>query len=622
LGHLFERMSRPQKRVVLVLLDTMLIALSLLGAVMLRYGSFFPTEAFIDAALWFPLVTLLGGAFSWLARLPHYKLSAFDNSAILRVAYASLALVASASICGHLFGLNSAGSVPVIAGSTFFLSVILSRVLAQKFVAYSVSRHKKRVPVAIYGSGLAAVQLATALREDSEVKPVAFVDHNPTLRGVLIAGMQVHSVADLSKLAARHGIKRLLISVPDLPGTTQQAIADSIRGLGIDTQVLPSYAELLASKDISKGLRPVAPNDLLGRSAVDLAGPEIAKAYAGRAVMVTGTGGSIGTELCRQIMQCRPRHLVLFEQSEFALYKIQQELAPIAELAGVALTARLGSVTDAGLVRTVLAEQNVEIVLHAAAYKHVPLVEENEVEGARNNVIGTRVVAEACDAMGIERFILVSTDKAVRPTTIMGATKRMAELVVQDLHTRSTDTRYAIVRFGNVLGSSGSVLPLFQKQIEAGGPVTVTHKDVERYFMTISEASRLVLLAGAFADGGDVFVLDMGKPMRILDIARRMIELSGNTVRENGETSGIEIKVTGLRPAEKMSEELFLDDANLVDTPHPKISLAHEEMLSEIAVSRILRELRLAIERSDPMAVRQTIENRLSEYQGEQKNTA
>jgi len=537
-------MSRPQKRVVLVLLDTMLIALSLLGAVMLRYGSFFPTEAFIDAALWFPLVTLLGGAFSWLARLPHYKLSAFDNSAILRVAYASLALVASASICGHLFGLNSAGSVPVIAGSTFFLSVILSRVLAQKFVAYSVSRHKKRVPVAIYGSGLAAVQLATALREDSEVKPVAFVDHNPTLRGVLIA------------------------------------------------------------------------------SAVDLAGPEIAKAYAGRAVMVTGAGGSIGTELCRQIMQCRPRHLVLFEQSEFALYKIQQELAPIAELAGVALTARLGSVTDAGLVRTVLAEQNVEIVLHAAAYKHVPLVEENEVEGARNNVIGTRVVAEACDAMGIERFILVSTDKAVRPTTIMGATKRMAELVVQDLHTRSTDTRYAIVRFGNVLGSSGSVLPLFQKQIEAGGPVTVTHKDVERYFMTISEASRLVLLAGAFADGGDVFVLDMGKPMRILDIARRMIELSGNTVRENGETSGIEIKVTGLRPAEKMSEELFLDDANLVDTPHPKISLAHEEMLSEIAVSRILRELRLAIERSDPMAVRQTIENRLSEYQGEQKNTA
>lgn len=606
----------------LVLLDAALAAGSLLVAFMLRYGSFFPAQALSEASYLFVVVVLAGAAISWKARLPHFKLSAFDSSATIRVAYAAAGLLVAASIASYGLGLSGARSVPAIAAATFFLSVILSRVLAQRVVRYLISRNANRVPVAIYGSGLPAVQLATALREDSDVKPVAFIDHNPTLRGVLIAGMEVHAVSDLSKLVMRYGIQRLLIAVPDLPGTTQQAIAASIRGYGLDTQILPSYAELLAGKDISKGLRPVAADALLGRSTIDLDGPEIAKAYAGRAVMVTGAGGSIGTELCRQIIQCRPRHLVMFEQSEFALYQIQQELGPIAELAGVALTARLGSVTDAARVRSVLTEQDVEIVLHAAAYKHVPLVEENEVEGARNNVFGTRVVAEACAALNIERFILVSTDKAVRPTNIMGATKRMAELVVQDLQTRSSSTRYAIVRFGNVLGSSGSVLPLFQKQIEAGGPVTVTHNDVERYFMTVSEASRLVLLAGAFSEGGDVFVLDMGKPMRILDIARRMIELSGNTVREPGESAGIEIKVVGLRPAEKMSEELFLDVANLVETPHPKIRLAHENKLSEIAVSRMLKELREAIDHSDPVKVRKTIEARLSEYQGEQASIA
>lgn len=620
--HLIEQMSRTRKRIALVLLDAVLVAISLLIAIMLRHGSFQPIAGLAGAGQWFAIVTVLGAGISWFTRLPHYKLSAFDNSAIIRVAYAAAGLAFAASFCSYLFGLGNARSVPAIAGVTFFLSVILSRIVAQKIVRYIVTRNTKRVPVAIYGSGLPAVQLAAALRQDSEVKPVVFVDHNPALRGVLISGLEVHLPTDLGKLVMRHGIQRLLIAVPDLPGTTQQAIAHSIRGLGIDVQVLPSYAELLAGKDISKDLRPVEPDALLGRSKIDLDGPEIAKAYAGRAVMVTGAGGSIGTELCRQVMQCRPRQIVLFEQSEFALYKIQQELAPVAELAGVEITARLGSVTDAARVRSVLTEEDVEIVLHAAAYKHVPLVEENEVEGARNNVLGTRVVAEACDTLGIERFILVSTDKAVRPTNIMGATKRMAELVVQDLQTRSKATRFSIVRFGNVLGSSGSVLPLFQKQIAAGGPVTVTHRNVERYFMTIPEASRLVLVAGAFSTGGDLFVLDMGKPMRILDIARRMIELSGNTVRENGSNSGIEIKVVGLRPAEKMSEELFIDMANLVPTPHAKIRLAHENMLSQIEVSRMLKELSAAIEQADPQKVRQTIAARLSEYQQENASIA
>jgi FlaA1/EpsC-like NDP-sugar epimerase len=275
----------------------------------------------------------------------------------------------------------------------------------------------------------------------------------------------------------------------------------------------------------------------------------------------------------------------------------------------------LGSVTDPVRVRHILAEEGVEIIFHAAAYKHVPIVEDNELEGARNNVIGTKVVAEAAAESKIERFILVSTDKAVRPTNIMGATKRMAELVVQDLQTRAPDTKFSMVRFGNVLGSSGSVLPLFQTQIEAGGPVTVTHPEVSRFFMTISEASRLVLLAGAYAEGGDVFVLDMGKPQKIMKIARRMIELSGRTVKMRGMDVGdIEIIVTGLRPGEKLYEELLLDHGNLCATPNPKIMRAEEAMLGSSEVAAMLRELNVAVKTANAAHMRKVVRERVDGY--------
>jgi len=331
--------------------------------------------------------------------------------------------------------------------------------------------------------------------------------------------------------------------------------------------------------------------------------------------MVTGAGGSIGSELCRQLLNCNPSRIILFERSEFNLYSIDMELRDLADAAGISVVARLGSVTDRARVVGVIAEEKVEIILHAAAYKHVPLVEANELEGARNNIIGTQVVAEAAAGAGLERFILVSTDKAVRPTNIMGATKRIAELVVQDLQTRNRDTKFAMVRFGNVLGSSGSVLPLFQRQIARGGPVTVTHKDVTRYFMTIPEAARLVLLAGAYARGGDVFVLDMGKPQKIIDIARQMITLSGRKVKdpETGE-GDIEIQVTGLRPGEKLYEELLIDDDSLIPTPHAKILRAEEAMLSQIEVAAMLRELQLAIAEDDSDRLRAMIQARVDGY--------
>ena len=296
----------------------------------------------------------------------------------------------------------------------------------------------------------------------------------------------------------------------------------------------------------------------------------------------------------------------MFEQSEFALYTIDRELTVRAKEVGIQITIRLGSVTNKARVASVIADEGVNIILHAAAYKHVPLVEDNALEGARNNVLGTQVVADCARAAGIERMILISTDKAVRPTNVMGATKRMAELVVQDMQARTQKTNFAMVRFGNVLGSSGSVLPLFQAQITAGGPVTVTHEDVTRFFMTIPEAARLVLLAGAYATGGDVFVLDMGKPQKIIDIARKMIKLSGRTVKDPQTGEGdIAIEVTGLRPGEKLYEELLIDDDSLVGTPHLKILRAQEATLSELEVVGMLKELQLSLEENSPHRLRQ-----------------
>lgn len=356
-----------------------------------------------------------------------------------------------------------------------------------------------------------------------------------------------------------------------------------------------------------EAVRWISSDDLLGRNVVDLDVPDVVRTFADRSVLISGAGGSIGSELCRQVLSCSPRRIVLFELCEFALYSIDREIRPFAEAAGVEVACVLGSICDRGRIRSVMQEHGVEIVLHAAAYKHVPLVEGNEIEGVKNNVFGTRVLAEVARELHVERFIMISTDKAVRPTNVMGATKRLAEMIVQDLQSRSRTTRFAIVRFGNVLGSSGSVIPLFKSQIAVGGPVTVTHPEVTRYFMAISEAAGLVLLAGAYAQGGDVFVLDMGRPVRIIDLARRMIELSGLTVRDALNPDGdIEIRFIGLRPGEKLYEELLIDSA-VLPTPHPKILRARETCPSAAEVAGIIRALQAAIAANSAEAARRQI---------------
>ncbi|HGG05655.1 MAG TPA: polysaccharide biosynthesis protein, partial [Aliiroseovarius sp.] len=482
-------------------------------------------------------------------------------------------------------------------------------------LSFLTERSLHREPVAIYGAGSAGIQLALALRQSSEVCPKFFVDDNPQLKGLMIAGLPVFAPEKLEKCVSSYQIKHVLIAMPSVSQIRRDELVKSLSHLPVEVRILPSYIDMIENKGLLTSFRTVSPDELLGRNKVDLDIPEIAKTYIGRVIMVTGAGGSIGSELCRQILECKPARIILFERSEFNLYSIDRELRDLAKKFGISVVSRLGSVTDKARVSAVIAEENVEIILHAAAYKHVPLVEENKLEGARNNVLGTQIVALCAAEAEIERFILISTDKAVRPTNVMGATKRMAELVVQDIQTRHQKTKFAMVRFGNVLGSSGSVLPLFQKQIQAGGPVTVTHANVTRFFMTIPEASRLVLLAGAYAKGGDVFVLDMGEPLKIIDVARQMIELSGRTVKDPLTGVGdIAIIVTGLRPGEKLYEELLLDDDSLRPTPHAKILRAEEAMLSQIEVASMLRELNRALSENDPDRLFRLIQERVEGF--------
>ncbi|MFT6607451.1 MAG: FlaA1/EpsC-like NDP-sugar epimerase [Halocynthiibacter sp.] len=599
------------------IMDLLILTLSLGAAFSLRYGMVWPIEPIRENWLLFPLIIGFGIVIITLMRLPQIKLHAMESGTTLRLGSTAALLTLGAMSASFLLDLSGPRSVPVIFGTLFFVGSVLARVCALHLLMYLGDMRAMRTPVAIYGAGAAGIQLAAALRQSKEARPLFFVDDNPTLCGLLVNGLPVYAPGALPKKIKHHKIARILLAMPSIDQLQRGAILRRLASFPVEVMVLPSYVDIMADGGLDRALRPVTPDELLGRDKVDLDIPEIAKAYAGRAIMVTGAGGSIGSELCRQLLNCTPSKIILFEQSEYALYAIDRELRALAAQSGgtFEIVSRLGSVNNRARVQGIVRDEAVEIILHAAAYKHVPLVEENELEGARNNVLGTQIVAEVAMAEKIERFILVSTDKAVRPTNVMGATKRMAELVVQDLQSRSSVTKFAMVRFGNVLGSSGSVLPLFEKQIRAGGPLTVTHAQVTRFFMTIPEASRLVLLAGAYAKGGDLFVLDMGAPQKIIDIARRMIHLSGREVKDPQTGAGdIEIKVVGLRPGEKLYEELLIDDDSLKATPHQKILRAEEKCLSEIEVAAMLREINSAIAASDSNHLRAIIKARVDGY--------
>lgn len=616
-------MSRSAKRGVFLVADILIIPATLYTAFALRYGTATPFPMIKESWELFILMMAFGGITIYFFNLPKIKLNAFETRAMLQVGLVAVSLSITAMAVSYILQLSGSRSVPLIFGMLFFVGSVLMRVLGLHVINYLTDRSAASQRVLIYGGGSAGIQLASALRQSKEARPVAFLDDNSNLHGLMVAGLPVCVPSDAEKLIKKHNVGRILVAMPSVQKERQNDIISNLSGLGVEVHILPSYVDMMAGNKITEDLRLVTPDELLGRDKVALDTPEIAKAYAGRVVMVTGAGGSIGSELCRQLISCNPARIVLFEQGEFQLYLIDQELRPKANRAGIEVAAYLGSVTNGPRVSNVIADEGVEIILHAAAYKHVPLVESNELEGARNNVLGTQIVVEAAAAAGIERFILISTDKAVRPTNVMGATKRMAELVVQDTQTRQHATKFSMVRFGNVLGSSGSVLPLFQKQIEMGGPVTVTHPDVTRYFMTIPEAARLVLLAGAYAEGGDVFVLDMGKPRKIIDIAHQLITLSGRQVMdpETGE-GDIEIKITGLRPGEKLYEELLIDNESLRRTPHTKILRAEEAKLSQIEVAAMIKEIRASVDEGDEVRLRQLIATRVEGYHHYQQEIA
>ena len=459
---------------------------------------------------------------------------------------------------------------------------------------------RQRLPgerVAIYGAGEAGAHLVAALAGGNQFVPVAFVDDSLSLQGRSINGVQVHHPETLPTLVTELGIKRVLLALPSVSRRKRRQIIANLEKLPVHVQTMPDIADLASGHAQVDEIREVDVADLLGRDSIRPNDRLLDACIRDKNVAVTGAGGSIGSELCRQIVLLDPRRLLLLEASELALYEIERELRQISARDGldVEIVALLGSVHHEDRVRMVFKTFNINTVYHAAAYKHVPMVEHNMVEGVHNNIIGTWYTAQAAEDAGVETFVLVSTDKAVSPVNVMGATKRFAELVLQGLHERGSKTRFCMVRFGNVLESSGSVVPLFREQIRRGGPVTVTHPEIIRYFMTIPEAAQLVIQAGSMGRGGDVFVLDMGQPVRIEDLARRMIHLMGLMVRDRNDPDGdVAIEYTGLRPAEKLYEELLIG-SNVMGTEHPMIMRALEESLPWDDVQSCLNDLLLAI---------------------------
>ncbi len=503
-------------------------------------------------------------------------------------------------------------SLGVLQPLIFLLMVGSSRAMARFWLA-DFGHKKADGRLLIFGAGTAGVQTAAALEVSGQFELLGFVDDDAGKVGRSINGVPVFFQEDVAGLVIRQGVTDILLALPSASRERRNSILQSLRHLPVHVRTLPSLADLASGRVTVQDFKELDIEDLLGRDPVPPDRALLARKLAGKVVLVTGAGGSIGSELCRQILLQGPRQLLLLDHNEFGLYSIHQELQGLCasnEL-GVLLVPLLGSVANSPRLHEICRAYRPSIVYHAAAYKHVPMVESNPAEGIVNNVFGTLNMARAALDSEVANFVLISTDKAVRPTNIMGASKRMAELVLQALATAQVgqpgphpSACFSMVRFGNVLGSSGSVVPLFRRQLAAGGPLTVTHSEVTRYFMTLPEAAQLVLQAGAMASGGEVFVLDMGEPVRILDLAHRMVELSGLKVRDEAHPDGdIEIAITGLRPGEKLYEELLIGD-NPTPTAHPRIMKAHEDHLSWPLLELQLQTLRRAADNSDVAAIK------------------
>lgn len=609
-------LPRVVKRIVALLVDAALCVLAVWFAYYLRLGEF---------------VALTGNALiavgaSIAIALPVFIVSGLYRAIFRYSGWPALVTVARAvTIYGLLYAMlfTAVGfpevprTVGIIQPILLLLLVGASRSFARLWLGdqyQNILRKVSRPKVLIYGAGSSGRQLAAAMANSHEMQVVGFMDDDTSIHGRVLNGQRIYSPSNLRNLVATLRISTVLLAIPNIDRKRRNEILKQIRDVQVSVRTLPSVIDLAQGRVSVNDLRELDIDDLLGREPVAPNELLMAKTISEKVVLVTGAGGSIGSELCRQILAIRPNVLLLVEQSEFGLYAIHQELEAQVSERKVELVPLLASVQDVDRMQEIMAVWRPNTVYHAAAYKHVPLVEHNPCEGIKNNVYGTLHLARAALEHGVEDFVLISTDKAVRPTNIMGASKRLAEMVLQALAAIQSSTKFSMVRFGNVLDSSGSVVPKFRQQIRDGGAITLTHPEITRYFMTIPEAAQLVIQAGAMAEGGDVFVLDMGESVKIMDLARRMIELSGLTVRDEQNPEGdIPIEIMGLRPGEKLFEELLIGD-NPLSTFHKRIMRAQDECMSWNELHKKLDGLEQALSKNDVVALRMVLQQMVPGY--------
>lgn len=615
-------MPRGVKRLVVVLIDVAFCWFTVWLAFDLRLESWLP----FNANMAFASVTSMAIALPLFVTFGLYRaIYRYAGIDSLYAIFKSLAIYAFVFV--GIFTLAGIAGVPRTVGiiQPIFLAVLvlMSRVIARYWLGGLYRRISKADArrLLIYGAGSAGRQLASALVNSTELRPVGYLDDDDRLHGQTLNGLKIYNPKRLDELVTKLDVHDVLLAMPSASRARRNQVLELTRKARVQVRTLPGLADLAQGNVQVTDLKELDIEDLLGREPVAPNPLLLEKNIAGKVVLVTGAGGSIGSELCRQIAKAKPKVLLLIELSEFALYAIHQELKTKFLQANVAceLVPLLANVQDERRMLAILSAWKPATVYHAAAYKHVPLVEQNPGQGIQNNVFGTLTLAQLAVKNRVSDFVLISTDKAVRPTSIMGASKRLAEMVLQALAESSSQengqTRFGMVRFGNVLGSSGSVVPLFRRLIKDGGPITVTHPEVTRYFMTISEAAELVIQAGAMAKGGDVFVLDMGDSVKIIDLAYRMIELSGLCVKDEANPDGdIAIEVSGLRPGEKLYEELLIGD-NPLPTSHPRIMAAHEDFLPWSQLHSKLVQLSVAVSANDVPQIRAMLKDLVPGYQ-------
>lgn len=609
---LIWQLSRRNKRIVSVLIDCALIFFAFHLALFARSGNL---EHLTEPTLWGLLVSLTMVSITIFTRLGLYRavLRYLTFQALFVISIGAIGSSVLFTAMGFYIDYPVAGTVPIIYGAFLALFCGAPRVLVRSLVTQSYAKQSKEV--VIYGAGSGGRQLAMALRGTGDYRVRAFIDQDRTLTNTMILGLPVLPLDEVAPIIDKYDVSQVLLAVPSASRARRKVILDELTKLPLEVQTVPDMTDIVSGKAKIDELKDVPIEDLLGRDPVAPQQVLLEANINGKVVMVTGAGGSIGSELCRQIVMQKPTSIVLFELSEFGLYQIDRELNELKKEKGLTcdIIPLLGSVQREHRLETAMKSFGVQTVYHAAAYKHVPLVEYNVIEGVRNNIYGTFYTARAAIDAGVESFVLISTDKAVRPTNVMGTTKRMAELGLQALaeqeNKKKKGTRFCMVRFGNVLGSSGSVIPLFKKQITAGGPITVTHPDITRYFMTIPEAAQLVIQAGAMGKGGDVFVLDMGESVKIIDLAKNLIQLSGLEVKSQDNPHGdIEIHYAGLRPGEKLYEELLIGD-NVNKTAHERIMTAHEVHLPLNQYQGLLDQLDTACHQMQHETIRELLLN-------------